>query len=108
MRAHLLFDHHLAVILKDLVHVLCDAIRFGQANLDFMYAEGRGVPHDKERAVHYLRLAADQGHANAQEVQVTVVDLCWLYGLDIIDHLIDRIISNKVLPASVSAINVAI
>ncbi len=28
MRAHLLFDHHLAVILKDLVHVLCDASRF--------------------------------------------------------------------------------
>jgi len=68
-----------------------------------------GASHTiKMRAVHYLRLAADQGHANAQEVQVTVVDLCWLYGLDIIDHLIDRIISNKVLPASVSAINVAI
>ena len=43
-----------------------------------------------------------------QEAQVTVVDLCVLYGLDIIDPLRPRIINNKVLPASVSAISIAI
>ena len=31
-----------------------------------MYANGEGVPEDDEEAVRWYRLAADQGHANAQ------------------------------------------
>ena len=31
-----------------------------------MYANGRGVPHDDREAARWLRLAADQGDADAQ------------------------------------------
>jgi hypothetical protein len=31
-----------------------------------MYRDGKGVPQDDVEAVRWYRLAADQGHANAQ------------------------------------------
>ena len=31
-----------------------------------MYTDGRGVPQDDEQAVHYYRLAADQGDPDGQ------------------------------------------
>ncbi|MDC0081586.1 hypothetical protein OAI34_04220 [Emcibacteraceae bacterium] len=36
-----------------------------QANLGFMYENGRGVPEDDVEAVKWYRLAADQGVANS-------------------------------------------
>ena len=38
-----------------------------------MYANGEGVPEDDAEAVRWLRLAADQGHADAQH------NLGWMY-----------------------------
>ena len=37
-----------------------------QYNLGWMYANGEGVPEDDAEAVRWYRLAADQGHADAQ------------------------------------------
>lgn len=39
----------------------------------WMYAEGRGVPQNNIKAVHYYTLAAQQGHARAQH------KLGWMY-----------------------------
>ena len=38
-----------------------------------MYASGEGVPEDDAEAVRWYRLAADQGHADAQ------YNLGWMY-----------------------------
>ena len=35
-------------------------------NLGLMYEKGQGVPQDYKTAVKWYRLAAEQGHANAQ------------------------------------------
>ena len=37
-----------------------------QFQMGMRYVEGRGVEQNNERAVHWFRLAADQGHAEAQ------------------------------------------
>ena len=37
-----------------------------QANLGFLYANGRGVPKDEAEALKWYRKAADQGYAPAQ------------------------------------------
>ena len=37
-----------------------------QLDLGFMYANGRGVPQDYEKAERWYRLAAEQGHTTAQ------------------------------------------
>ena len=40
----------------------------GQLNLDVMYARGSGVPKDYAEAVKWYRMAAEQGHAKAQNI----------------------------------------
>ena len=39
---------------------------YAQYYLGLMYANGEGVPEDDAEAVRWFRLAADQGHADAQ------------------------------------------
>ena len=38
----------------------------GQGLLGFMYHQGRSVPRDYAKALHWLRKAAEQGNADAQ------------------------------------------
>ena len=44
-----------------------------QFNLGLMYSNGRGVPHDNAKAVHWFRKSAEQGKADAQN------SLGWAY-----------------------------
>lgn len=50
----------------------CDGARYGDAeaqyNLGWMYANGRGVPRNDEMAAYFFKLAAGQGHDQAQKM----------------------------------------
>ena len=50
----------------------CDGARYGDAEAQFslgwMYANGRGMPRNDEMAVYFFRLAAEQGHEQAQKM----------------------------------------
>ena len=66
---------------KDLVKAAffyCEAARRGDAEgqygLGWMYANGRGLPHDDAFAASLFELAAAQGHAHAQRMQRFVGD----------------------------------
>ena len=39
-----------------------------QFNLGIMYANGDGVPRDREKSIEWFRLAAEQGHASSQYI----------------------------------------
>ena len=46
----------------------------GQYGLGYLYASGDGVKQDHEQAVHWLGLAAEQGHAQAIRTLVTAYE----------------------------------
>lgn len=50
----------------------CDGARYGDAEAQFslgwMHANGRGMPRNDEMAVYFFRLAAEQGHEQAQKM----------------------------------------
>lgn len=50
----------------------CDGARYGDAEAQFslgwMYANGRGVPRNDEMAAYFFKLAAGQGHEQAQKM----------------------------------------
>ena len=50
-----------------------------QYNLGRMYAEGIGVPEDNAEAVYWLRKAAEQGYADAQEIVKYIGESCSKY-----------------------------
>ena len=50
---------------------------FAQNNLGWLFANGQGVQRDYPKALHWFRMAADQGLAEAQ------TSVGWMYGTGI-------------------------
>ena len=75
MRAHLLFDHHLAVILKDLVHVLCDASSFDASPVGIdVCGRANGTPCTRANRIEPL---ASQGRTWIYTRRVVVEASRW-------------------------------
>jgi uncharacterized protein len=59
------YEGRYAVALKEILPLAEEELPEAQFYLGLMYAKGKGVPQDFQKAMHWYRLAADQGFAKA-------------------------------------------